>query len=83
MANPFSQQWLQGARSCPLCKTTVRGRRRGQKSPSEDIPQAGPSGTRRDDSDDEDPNGGPSRNLGRSESPALTLEELGSYAAGW
>lgn len=79
-----AQQWLQSARSCPLCKGTVRGRTKGQKLPSDDIP--GPSGSRRDsDSDDDDgPSSRPNGESGRR--PVLTLEELGYYAgstAGW
>ena len=69
----FKQQWLQGARSCPLCKGVVRGRTRGQKSPPDDAP--GPSGSRRDSGSDDE---GPGRDSGRRS--ALTLEELGSYA---
>ena len=51
----------------------VRGRARGQKSSPDDAP--GPSGSRRDSGSDDE---GPSRESGRR--PALTLEELGSYA---
>jgi hypothetical protein len=78
----FPQQWLHGARSCPLCKGVVRGRTRGQKPSPDDAP--GPSGSRREDSDDEGPGSGPGGGgPGRTGSPVLTLEELGSYAAGW
>lgn len=52
----------------------MKGRQLGKKSVDN---TAGPS-RRDDDSDDDD-----SRYNQREDTPSLTLEELGSYAAGW
>ncbi|GJJ12956.1 hypothetical protein Clacol_007203 [Clathrus columnatus] len=64
------EQWLQKARTCPLCKTVVKGRQQGKKS-VDDAP--GPSRRDDDDSDNDDSRNDPSR---RQDSLSLTLEEL-------